>query len=110
MNKLIRGLALAFCLGSCAENPTKAPDPVSDMDAARFAASSSLAVRAKLAGKPYTYVVRHGGEEVFRVEALKWRNGHKGAVSITYDAPWGIASVFSLATDAVIARGLRMDL
>ena len=110
MNKLIRGLALAFCLGSCAENPTKAPDPASDMDAARFAASSSLAVRAKLAGKPDTYVVRHGGEEIFRVEALKWRNGHKGAVSITYDAPWGIASVFSLATDAVIARGLRMDL
>ena len=36
-------------------------------------------------------------------------NGHRGAISITYDAPWGINPVFSLATDAAIQRGLKMD-
>jgi hypothetical protein len=56
------------------------------------------------------FVASHQGREVFRVEATKWRNGHRAAVAINYDAPWGIHPVFSLATNAVIARGLRMDI
>jgi hypothetical protein len=66
---------------------------------------------AKLATSPRdVFVASHQGREVFRVEATKWRNGHRAAVAINYDAPWGIHPVFSLATNAVIARGLRMDI
>lgn len=64
---------------------------------------------AKLANSQNTFVARHREEVIFQIEALKWRDGHRGAVSITYDAPWGINRVFSLATNAVIIRGLRMD-
>ena len=51
----------------------------------------------------------HGSRELFSINAPKWKNGHRGAISITYDAPWGINPVFSLATDAAIQRGLKMD-
>lgn len=56
-----------------------------------------------------TYVVRHLEQTIFQVEATKWYDGARGAVSITYDAPWGVDPRFKLATDAAIARGLRMD-
>ncbi|MEE3258878.1 MAG: hypothetical protein VX293_06685 [Candidatus Latescibacterota bacterium] len=95
---LIRLLALGLCYWSCTERPTQSATP------------SRSAVRAKLVAQPNTYVVSHGGEEVFRLEALKWRGGRQGAVSLTYDAPWGVDPVFELATDAVMARGLAMDL
>ena len=100
MNKCIHLLALALCCWSCGDNPTGVQAP-QDPSFSRMAS-------AKLADKSDIYVVRHGGEEVFRVEALKWRDGHRGAISITYDAPWGVDSVFSLATD--VARDMRMDL
>jgi hypothetical protein len=64
----------------------------------------------RVAGQQNLYVARHQGEEIFRIEATKWRDGHRAAVSITYDAPWGINPVFSLATNAVILRDLRMDI
>jgi len=64
---------------------------------------------ARLVSKQDVYVARHRGEEVFRIEARKWRDGRRGAIAITYDAPWGINEVFSLATDAAIIHGLRMD-
>lgn len=102
MYKWIRVLALGLCCWSCAESPTGVDAPIE----ISFGAEPS----AKLAAKSDSYVVRHGGDEVFRIEALKWRDGHRGAVSITYDAPWGVDAVFSLATDAVMARDLRMDL
>ncbi len=51
----------------------------------------------------------HGSRELFFIHAPKWKNGHQAAISITYDAPWGINPVFSLATDAAILRGLKMD-
>ena len=64
---------------------------------------------ARLVAKRDVYVARHRGEEIFRIEARKWRDGRRGAIAIPYDAPWGINKVFSLATDAAIAHGLRMD-
>ncbi len=51
----------------------------------------------------------HASNELFFIHAPKWKNAHQAAVSITYDAPWGHNPVFSLATDAAIARGLSMD-
>ncbi len=59
---------------------------------------------------PAVFTAYHQGQEVFSITANKWRDGHRAAVSITYDAPWGINPVFSLATDAAIARDLAMDL
>ena len=56
------------------------------------------------------FTASHQGQEVFSIEATKWRDGHRAAVSITYDAPWGIHPVFSLATDAAISRGMAMDI
>jgi len=102
MKRLAHLLALALYCWSCTENPIGVEVPDGSL--------SSPVAGAKLAARSDIYVVRHGGEEVFRVEALKWRNGHRGVVSVTYDAPWGINEVFSLATDAAIARDLRMDL
>lgn len=98
MNSWIRILALWLCCWGCAESPIRPEQPF------------RLEVRAKRAAKSDTYIVSHGGQEVFRLEALKWRHGHRGAISVTYDAPWGIDPVFSLATDAAIARGVRMDM
>lgn len=59
---------------------------------------------------PGVFTASHQGQEVFTIRATKWRDGHRAAVSVTYDAPWGIHPVFSLATDAAIARGLAMDI
>jgi hypothetical protein len=73
--------------------------------------SSENAPAAKWASTPHgVFVASHQGQEVFRIEATKWRDGHRAAVAITHDAPWGIDPVFSLATNAVIARGLHMDI
>jgi hypothetical protein len=73
--------------------------------------SPQNAPAAKWASTPRgVFVASHQGQEVFRIEAKKWRDGHRAAVAITHDAPWGIDPVFSLATNAVIARGLRMDI
>ncbi|MEE2629130.1 MAG: hypothetical protein VX670_11775, partial [Candidatus Latescibacterota bacterium] len=35
------------------------------------------------------FTASHQGQEVFTIKATKWRDGHRAAVSITYDAPWG---------------------
>ena len=72
--------------------------------------SESTQPLAKLASSQNIFVARHREKIIFQIEALKWRDGHRGAVSITYDAPWGIDRVFSLATDAALARGLHMDI
>ena len=102
MNALSRLILLCLWLAGCDSHQS----PTHSGDAADFAALPS----AKLVGRPFVYEVRHGGEQVFRIEALKWRDGHTGAVSVTYDAPWGVNPVFSLATDAALAHGVRMDL
>lgn len=104
MYSLARLLVLGLCVWGCDTNqsPTHSGAPTS-FDA-------PLRPAAKLVGKADTYVVRHGGEEIFRLEALKWRDGRQGAVSVTYDAPWGVDDIFSLATDAAMARGVCMDL
>lgn len=51
-----------------------------------------------------------GADTLLTVSSLKWPQGSAAAVSITYDAPWGTHADHHLATDAVIARGLHMDL
>ena len=55
-------------------------------------------------------VVISQGDTLFSLSAAKWPGGSQAAVSITYDAPWGTHDNHHLATDAVIERGLRMDL
>ncbi len=73
--------------------------------------STENAPAAKLATAPNgVFATSHQGREIFRIEAKKWRDGHRAAVAISHDAPWGIDPVFSLATNAAIARGLRMDI
>lgn len=49
-------------------------------------------------------------DTVLTVTALKWKGGAPASVSITYDAPWGTHPDHRLATDAVIERGMRLDL
>ena len=50
------------------------------------------------------------GVELFSLSVARWSGGRAAAVSITYDAPWGTHRDHHLATDAAIARGLRMDI
>ncbi len=90
-------MALMGSSGCDRSSPTQSSDPIP--------AAAKLAT-----DPPNLYVARHQGEEIFRIEATKWRDGHRAAVSITYDAPWGVNPVFSLATDAAILRDLRMDI
>ena len=102
MNALPRLIILCLWLAGCDSHES----PTHSGDAADFSALPS----AKLVGRPFVYEVHHAGEQVVSIEALKWRDGHTGAVSVTYDAPWGVDPVFSLATDAALAHGVRMDL
>ena len=57
-----------------------------------------------------THWVEVQGETAFSIEVLKWYGGHQAAVSLNYDAAWGTHEKHHLATDAVIDRGMRMDL
>lgn len=66
--------------------------------------------REKIVPKTDTFMAFHHEELVFQMETLKWRDGHRGAISITYDAPWGIHPVFSLATDAAMSFNVHMDI
>lgn len=54
--------------------------------------------------------VLSGGDTVFTLSASKWRGAASAAISITYDAPWGLHDDHHLATDAVIDRGMKMDM
>ncbi|MFC1525839.1 hypothetical protein ACFL6X_03390 [Candidatus Latescibacterota bacterium] len=58
----------------------------------------------------HVYAVMGEEGELFSLDVAKWRGGRSGAVSITYDAPWGTHDDHYLATDAAIARGLSMDI
>ena len=60
------------------------------------------------AGEALTVI--EDGDTTFTVTAVKWLHGAKAAVSITYDAPWGTHVDHHLATDAAIARNMRMDI
>ena len=97
-NNPLYALLSLFLLGACQDSgPLVGPDAVEP------------------AGKlvdlsPGVFTASHQGQEVFTIRATKWQDGHRAAVSVTYDAPWGIHPVFSLATDAAIARGLAMDI
>ena len=73
--------------------------------------AQSTPTRFKILGSDNesAYIVRHLDQTVFQIETLKWYDGARGAVSLTYDAPWGVDPRFELATDAAIARDLRMD-
>ena len=93
----IPSLGLLLALFGC-ENPTQLAGPEAPVPAGKL-----------VDGAPAVFTATHQGREVFNITATKWRDGHRAAVSITYDAPWGIHPVFSLATDAAIARGLSMD-
>jgi hypothetical protein len=55
-------------------------------------------------------VALSGRDTLFTLSAKKWPGDAPGAISITYDAPWGTHADHHLATDAVIERGMRMDL
>jgi len=57
-----------------------------------------------------SFVALDGARELFDLSVAKWSGGRAAAVSITYDAPWGTHDDHRLATDAVISRGLRMDI
>ena len=49
---------------------------------------------------------------VFEVEVLKWYDGHRAAVSITYDALWGhwrAQRLIDFTADEVLRRNLRID-
>ncbi len=59
---------------------------------------------------PFRYAVQEDGQPLFELEVLKWPQGRRAAVSITYDAPFGTDPGHHLATDAVLARGLTMDI
>ena len=58
----------------------------------------------------FRYAVQEDEQPLFELEVLKWPQGHRAAVSITYDAPFGTNPGHHLATDAVLARGLTMDI
>jgi len=45
----------------------------------------------------------------FKIEVLKWFGGHQSAISITYDAAWGMHYSIPIVVDEVVKRGLRMD-
>ena len=45
----------------------------------------------------------------FDVKVLKWFDGHKSAVSITYDAAWGNNPMLQNAVDEILQRNLTMD-
>ncbi|MBT4498216.1 MAG: hypothetical protein HOC74_10865 [Gemmatimonadetes bacterium] len=57
-----------------------------------------------------SYVVRHLEETIFTIKATKWHDGARGAISLTYDAPWGVDPRFKQATNAAIKRNLCMDM
>ncbi|MBM3280023.1 MAG: hypothetical protein FJY95_18400 [Candidatus Handelsmanbacteria bacterium] len=59
---------------------------------------------------PFRYAVQEDGQPLFEFEVLKWPQGRRAAVSITYDAPFGTHPDHHLATDAVLDRGLKMDI
>lgn len=48
-------------------------------------------------------------DEVFQVRVLKWYEGRRAAVSLTYDACWGADPRLQDAVDAVLSRNLRID-
>lgn len=58
---------------------------------------------------PFRYAVQEDEQPLFELEVLKWPKGRRAAVSITYDAPFGTHPNHHLATDAVLARGMTMD-
>lgn len=72
--------------------------------------SPSVAADLPAGYRPGEYRAAADGEELFYLSVAKWAGGRAAAVSITYDAPWGTHGDHHLATDAAIARGLRMDL
>ncbi len=45
----------------------------------------------------YTYVMspENNDEDIIKVNVLKWKDGHTGAVSITYDGGWGTGGSMS---------------
>ncbi|MCC7261733.1 MAG: hypothetical protein IT369_04330 [Candidatus Latescibacteria bacterium] len=59
---------------------------------------------------PFRYAVQEDNHSLLELEVLKWPQGRRAAVSITYDAPFGTNPGHHLATDAVLARGLTMDI
>jgi len=54
-------------------------------------------------------VVFDGLDSLVVIKADKFRGGARGAVSITYDAPFGTHTDHHLSTDAVVKRQMRMD-
>jgi hypothetical protein len=56
------------------------------------------------------FTVTEHQRPVFSAQVLKWYDGHRAAVSLTYDNPWGVDRRHQLVTDAAIQRGLCMDL
>jgi hypothetical protein len=65
---------------------------------------TEIAVRAS------TVAVVENGDTVMTLSCRKWPHRARAAVSITYDAPWGSEENHHLATDAIISRGLTMDI
>ncbi|MFH1570388.1 MAG: hypothetical protein ABIL09_20520 [Gemmatimonadota bacterium] len=68
------------------------------------------AVSTESPGSNPACTVTVDGDMVFTLVVRKWYGGRAAAVSITLDNPWGTHALHHLATDAAIARGLRMDL
>lgn len=50
------------------------------------------------------------GDTLLSLLIERWRHGRKGAVSITYDAVYGTDPAHRVAGEAVLSRGLRMDI
>ncbi|UCE05383.1 MAG: hypothetical protein JSW07_17470, partial [bacterium] len=46
---------------------------------------------------------------ILKASVLKWYEGHKAAVSINYDAAWGMHEKLQYTVDKIINRNLRMD-
>jgi len=92
-------LRAVACLGALASIHSCGGDPASPPQSE---------LRAEARG--HDYAVFDADVELFTLEVAKWPGGRAAAVSITYDAAWGTHVDHHLATDAAIARGLRMDL
>lgn len=58
---------------------------------------------------PFRYAIQEDEHRLLELEVLKWPQGRRAAVSITYDAAYGTHPDHHLAVDAVLARGMTMD-
>lgn len=87
-------------LVSCELGSPSEPEPEAEL----------VPVAVSAAGSADRFDVLSAGDTLLTAWVPKWPGGHRAAVSITYDAPWGRHPGHRLATDAVLSRGLRMDL